>query len=371
MYGADQMLVRVVREIRPIAEPIVVVESDGELVETLRALPCEVIVRELGVLRRRYMNPAGWFNRAYHNLAAALWMARLIRQRDIQAVVTSTVSVTAGALAAKLARRPHLWFVQEILSGYASGLASLVSGLSTTMVAVSKASAESIHRGRAGVAERIQVLYPGVDPRRFQGVDGRPFRSRYCPEPNQVLIGLVARLHAWKGQDYFLEALGDLKRRGVGGFRAVLVGEAYQDYPEIRPRLEAKARALGLGEVVTFCGHLDGVAGVFAGLDFSVAPSVKPEPFGLVVAEAMASRRPVIATHWGGPKEMIEDGVSGYLVPPNDVPAFSHRLEQLIVNPALRRQMGEAARRRIETAFQAETFNERMRAAVAALAGRA
>jgi glycosyltransferase involved in cell wall biosynthesis len=353
LYGSDQVVLRVLKELASRVDPIVVIESEGEFADRARAIPCEVVVRNLGVLRRRQMHPVGLANSAWHIWAAAAGLARLIRQRRVPVVLTSTVSVLAAAIAAKLTGRPHIWLVQEILGGKDRLLSGLVSGLSSRIVAVSDASARSIHHGRPRAARRTSIFYPGVDARRFDQADGAALRHRFRTEPGQVLIGLVARIHYWKGQDYFLEALAALRRRGVSGFRALLVGDHYAGYEYLPSALREQARLLGLENDVAFCGHIDDVASVFNALDIVVAPSTQPEPFGLAVVEAMAARRPVIATAAGGPLEIIEDGVDGFLIPIGSPAVFGECLERLIRDPGLRRRIGEAARKKVETAFPA------------------
>ncbi len=361
------MLLRVLREMLPMAEPIVLIESEGELADAVRAMSCRVIVREMGVLRRTYMTPAGLVNRAWHTLRCTSWLARYIRQNDICLVFTSTAAVIAPALAARMAKRPHLWFIQEILSGKAALLSFVVRRLSTRIIANSEACARSIHRGHLAAAGKITVAYPGVDARQFDHADGAAIRRQYAVGQDQVLIGLVGRLHCRKGQDYFLDALSELRKRNVNGFRALLVGEAYQDHADYRRQLEERARQLGLGELVVFCGHISETASVYKALDIVVAPSTEPESFGLVVAEGMAARRPVIATALGGPKEIIRNEESGFLIPLDDPAEFSRRLEQLIRSPQLRERIGRAAGERIEACFSAAAFDAKMRDAVAGL----
>jgi glycosyltransferase involved in cell wall biosynthesis len=361
LYGADRVLVRILREIAPIARPVVVVESEGELPDAARRLGGDVEVREMGVLRRSQMNPAGMARSAFHIASASLWMAREIRRRNIRLVVTSTVSVLPGALAARMTRRPHLWLVHEILRGPWAMLSIPVSALSTRIVAVSEASARSVHRGRQGVARRTVVAYPGVELPPAEPADGGAFRREHGTPERPLLIGLAGRLHYWKGQDYFLRALHEVRKKNIGGFRALIIGDPYRDYPQAPEHLRQRARDLGLEKDVVFCGHRDDMQSVYRGLDIAVAPSVFPEPFGLVVAEAMAAGLPVIATDWGGPREMIENGMSGYLIPPDDPGVFAARLEQLIRDPELRRAMGKSARQRIASAFPASAFDARMR----------
>ncbi|HXI51287.1 MAG TPA: hypothetical protein VNH84_07275, partial [Candidatus Saccharimonadales bacterium] len=90
LYGSDQVVLRVLKELASRVHPIVVIESEGEFADRARAIPCEVIVRNLGVLRRRKMHPVGLANSAWHIGAAAAGLARLIRQRRVPVVLTST-----------------------------------------------------------------------------------------------------------------------------------------------------------------------------------------------------------------------------------------------------------------------------------------
>ena len=362
-------MLRILREVAAVAEPIVAVESEGQFTTAARAIPCQVLVRELGVLRRSYLHPVGLLNRAWLSFTAALSLASLIRRQDVQLVFTSTVSVLAGALAARLTRRPHLWFVQEILSGTTARLAPAVTALSDQILAVSKASAQSIHRGRAAAMRKTVVHYPGVDAAPHPGAEAAAFRKRFAA-PDALLIGMVGRLHFWKGQDHFLDALHQLRQRGLGGFRALIIGDVYPGYEELGRSLRQKASDLGLNDMVTFCGHIAEMEPVYQALDVVVAPSTLPEPFGLVVAEGMAAGRAVIATNAGGPSEMIEDGVSGLLVPPANPAVLSERLESLLRDADLREQLGQHGRRRIEL-FPARAFDGAVRSLVErALSGR-
>jgi glycosyltransferase involved in cell wall biosynthesis len=367
LYGSDKMALRVLRELASIVEPIVFVESEGEFTDVARSFGVPVIVRPMGVLRRKHMNPPGLAHCAFHVLKTSLWMARYIRLHNIQLIITSTISVVAAALAARLAARTHIWLVQEVLVGPETALSFFASAFSRRIIAVSEASARSIHRGRKAAAEKVLVAYPGVDVLQLDCADGTPIRQKFSTPEQPVLIGLIGRLHYRKGQEYFLHALHELKKRNVGGFRALIIGDAYKDYPDMPERLRRKTSQLGLEKEVFFCGHQDDIHAFYRALDIVVAPSILPEAFSLVVAEAMAARLAVVATRLGGPSEMIEDGVSGFVIPPDDPVQFSHRLEELIQSSQLRRKLGQEARHRIETGFSVSAFDAKIRAEVLAL----
>ncbi len=367
LYGADRVILRILRKLAPIARLIVVIESEGEFADEARALGCDVRVIDMGVLRRRSMNPLGLIQLAFSTLAGVWRLIRLISRERVDLVFTSTVPVLASGIAAKLTRRPHIWFIQELLEGKSRMLGPLMINLSDKIIAVSKASAESV--AKEGPANpKIIVAYPGVDVRRFDvSTVAAGLRNG---NPNEMLIAHVARIHYWKGQGYFLDALRELKNRGVHGFRALIVGEVYQGYEELRETLKQKVRTLGLETQVSFLGHRDDADTIFNAVDITVSPAVSPEPFGLVVVEAMAARKPVVATNLGGPAEIIENGVSGFLISANNVSEFADRLEQLIKDANLRERLGQAARQRVETAFSAEAFDREMIRQVESLLGK-
>ena len=150
-------------------------------------------------------------------------------------------------------------------------------------------------------------------------------------------ILFIGRLAAVKGVRLLLEAVATLRARHPG-LTLTLVG----DGPD-RSGLEARAQALGLGDAVTFTGYLGeaGVAEVLARSDMLVLPSFA-EGVPVVLMEAMASGLPVVATRVGGVAELVEDGVSGLLVPPGDAGVLAGAMDRLLADPDLCRRFGAA-----------------------------
>ncbi len=130
-------------------------------------------------------------------------------------------------------------------------------------------------------------------------------------EPGSQIVGVVARLEPEKGHPTLLEAW-PLVLRACPDTYLLIVGEGSR-----RDALEAQARELRIAHRVVFTGRRDDVPAVTAALDVAVLPSYR-EAQGMVILEAMALSRPVVASNVGGIPEMIEDGVTGLLVPPHD-----------------------------------------------------
>jgi glycosyltransferase involved in cell wall biosynthesis len=142
------------------------------------------------------------------------------------------------------------------------------------------------------------------------------------------IVGVVARLEPEKGHRTLLEAWPRVLARVPDAYLLV-VGEGH-----LRPELELMAADLGIESRVVFAGRRDDIPAVTAALDVAVLPSYR-EAQGLVVLEAMALSRPIVATRVGGIPEMIEDGVSGLLVPPHDAPALADAIARLLLDHPL------------------------------------
>jgi glycosyltransferase involved in cell wall biosynthesis len=157
----------------------------------------------------------------------------------------------------------------------------------------------------------------------------------------------VGRLVEFKGQEFLLEALARL-RPSFPQARLLVVGDGPR-----RAFLEQRARDLNVTDEVRFTGHREDVPDLLAAMEVFVLPSLA-EDFGRVLLEAMAMQRPVVATAAGGAPEIVEDKVTGLLVPPANGAALAEAISALLADPARARAMGLSGRRRVEATFTAD-----------------
>jgi len=150
----------------------------------------------------------------------------------------------------------------------------------------------------------------------------RRWRERFLATPLKPLWVVAGRLEEQKGHDLLLDALVTLYRQGLD-FTLAVAGDGSR-----RGWLEQRALSLGLSPRVQFVGQLDDVGSLLAAADGVILPS-RWEGLPLVLLEAMARGRPIVATAVGGVADALEDGVSGTLVPPNDIGALAAALEHL------------------------------------------
>ena len=194
-------------------------------------------------------------------------------------------------------------------------------------------------------ADRIEVVWSGVDPPPAAGGTRRDLRAELGLPPGTPLVGDVAAFGWHKAQEVLVEAT-PLLLREVPEARVLLVGEG-----ECRPAVEARARRLGLlGDAVRFTGFRDDVPDVLASLDVFVMCSVK-EGLCTSALDAQAAGVPVVASAVGGLPEAVEDGVTGILVPPRDPAALASAVARLLRDRPLRDRMGAAGRARVGERF--------------------
>ncbi len=218
---------------------------------------------------------------------------------------------------------------------------------------------------RQGLERNVTVLYDGIDPAAFQRTIVRTpadVRREFGLPPGSPLIGMVGNLQAWKGQSTVVEAMQELRHEHPD-LRCLLVGDVSSTIKEDQAflqSLKSKITEDNLAQWVLLTGYRSDVADLMNAMDIVLHASVRPEPFGMVLLEAMALGKPVIATDIGGPREIIEHGVSGFLVPPGDPVALAEQIHGLLADPALRTEIGRNALKRVERHFSLELFSRRL-----------
>jgi glycosyltransferase involved in cell wall biosynthesis len=217
------------------------------------------------------------------------------------------------------------------------------------VLCVSKAIQNALHPTLASMAVHI-----------YDAIDAESFRSQACrlkaaevrrqlgAGPDDVLFGVVGNIKDWKGQDVLIRALPLLPRSIP--WKCLVIGSVSTSSPasvKYGRMLEDLVREYGLTDRVVFTGYRSDVPVLVSALDIVVHTSVSPEPFGLVILEGMALAKPVVCSGHGGPVEIVEDGISGFLVQPGNPQALSERLATLLASRDVREQTGQAALQRV------------------------
>ncbi len=219
------------------------------------------------------------------------------------------------------------------------------------LIVVSRAIERKIaEEGRTGAP--ISLIYNGVDLQRYN--HQQPcctLHEDYRLDPAAPIVGVVARLEPEKGHRTLIDAWPDVLA-AVPSAWLLIIGEGSE-----RDLLEAQAQSLGIADRVVFTGRREDVPAVTAALDVAVLPSYR-EAQGLSVLEAMALSRPVVASAVGGIPEMIEDGVTGLLVPPHDCAALAAAIVRLLTDHPLADMIARAGHNLVHDRFCIELMIE-------------
>lgn len=271
-------------------------------------------------------------------------------------------ALVVGALVSFLSRRPLVYHLHDILSlDHFSRTnrriaVTLANARASLVIANSKASqAAFVEAG--GRPELTEVVYNGFDPEFFRSNEDNYHQlKKQLGLKGQFLVGHFSRLSPWKGQHVLLEALG----RCPEDVTAVFVGDALfgeQDYVQ---HLHDQVAKLGLEERVRFLGFRSDIVQLMSACDLVAHTSIAPEPFGRVIIEAMLCGQPVVATKAGGAIELVEAGITGFLVPPEDPQQLAEVIISCRNQPEMTAAIAQQAQSQASERFHLQTINQQI-----------
>ena len=267
-------------------------------------------------------------------------LARIIRDNGVDLVhMNNGFTPSEGIIAASRAGVPVLVHHRGFSKGPFTELQTSYMSRAACVITVSDAAGAALRDALPDVT--VLTVYDPVDIERSRAAlsERDAARRELGVADDQVLAGIFGRIVRWKGQAEFVEALvGVMRDRPelVG----VIVGDVSDGSERYMEEIEARVQASPYPDRFIFTGYRDDVENLYAAIDIAVHASISPEPFGMVIPEAMAAGKPVIATDAGGPREIVTHEVDGLLVPMGDVRALGEAVATLAGDPALRREMG-------------------------------
>ena len=289
--------------------------------------------------------------------------------RDFGAQVIHANTLRAGlmcAIAAPRTRRPVVVQSHEHLKRdpVSQSVRQVLSRTAGAVVAVCEHTAQDFNVGlRRPVAKRV---YISIDHARFspERVQAAPIRQELGLPADAPLVGQVAQITPWKGQDDAIRVLAALRRRGVPAHLLCVGNISFSgrgvryDNDAFQRSLHALVDDLGLREYVHWLGWREDVPAVVRALDLSLLPS-RHEPFGTAAAESMAMGTPALVSGDGGPSEYVVDGQSGCVLPPGRPQVWAHAAFELLRDSRSLAQMSERACRAVAR-FNDEAYSREM-----------
>lgn len=361
LYGSGKIILQVLRVYRNEGfTPVVVLTGPGQLAEELKSEGFITKIQNLGLLRRKYVNPAGLFNRVNKNLKAYRFLNQLHREFGFELVYSNTLAVIVGAFWAKRNQLPHIWHIHEILPGPAPLVKLLAKMLdSTTPNPIVVSEAVFNHWATKLKLAKPEVIHNGIPYDEYLQEYANAKKLLGFSVDNLV-ISMIGRINPGKGQMFFLELASRLTKI-YPQCVFMLVGDPFPGYEHIQDEIMREIRVRGLDEKVKNLGFRTDIPIILASSDIFVLPSILPDSFPTVILEAMASGKPIVATRSGGAEEMILDGETGFLLPVGDVEKGVDLLSNLIENESLRLDMGKAGKARVLKEYSLGAFEEKIR----------
>lgn len=286
-----------------------------------------------------------------------LRLARFLRRQRIHVIHAYGFYASAFALpAAKLARVPILVAsirdTGEMLTSRQKQAQQWICRLADSVLVNAEAVRQWLIAG-GFPPETISLIHNGIELRRFDpGPSGPSVRQQWGIAPDVPVIAMISRLNRLKGAEYFLSAAVSIASRFPAA-RFLIVGDVWAGDLAYRRELEERIVQLGLQDRVLFSGFRTDVPRILSEVTVSVLPSLS-EGLSNTLLESMAAGVPVVATRVGGNPEIVQDGVTGLLVPPGDAASLAQAISRLLEAPPLAMRLGEAGKRRIAECFCTE-----------------
>ena len=299
----------------------------------LKSAPCPIYVLPL---QRTYDVSA---------FRAALALRRFLKQERVRIVQTffESSDLWAGLVTKVLSDAKLIWSRRDmgILRGRKHEIAyKLMSGTPDAVFAVSEQVRQHGILVDGIPSNRVLTIYNGLDVAGWKTIGLGKDAGRF-------VVATLGNIRKVKGHDVFIKAAASIAREFPGAsFR--IAGDVLE--PEYFKELQELVRDLNLTEQFTFVSGITDIRSYLSTADVFVLPS-RSEGFSNAIIEAMAASLPVVATNVGGNAEAVEDGVSGFIVPSEDVSALADAILRLLSDPSKAKEMGEAGRRLVEERF--------------------
>jgi glycosyltransferase involved in cell wall biosynthesis len=338
-----------------------VAEAFGEFAR-ITVLPFEALTLPRG--------PLAASRAARRTAAEARSFRALVRKRRPDLVVVASALLPAALLAAHRERIPAMVYAGELFpgavvpaAGSANGRAAralkglggrAVCGFVGSLAAAVLACSSTVAGQYAGARRAlVSTLYPPIGD--YSGGDPDAFRSRIGIDAGRRCVTAIGNITENRGQDVLIRALPAIRDR-IPEAHCVIVGDPHPRPQDLayHERLHELARRLRVADAVTFAGHQDPVADVYAATEVVVNPRRIGEAFGRVPCEALVAGRPVVAMREGAVPEVLRDGETALLAPPGDPGAIAQAVVRLLCDPELASRLVAEGRRDVLRRFSPE-----------------
>jgi glycosyltransferase involved in cell wall biosynthesis len=353
LYGASKIFLQLIDLLTKNGFDIhVIVPEKGMLDDFLNKKDITVSYHELGVLRKKYLNPLGLFNRLVTNIKAIKLLSKYIKDHSIDLVYTNTSTILCGGIAAKQNGIASLFHVHEIPTGnklYEFFSGKIINRISNKVLTVSNSVKK--HWLKYIDDKKIERIYNGII---FSKTD---YLNKIDREQDDFVITSVARLIPYKGHIYLIDIANELIKKSTK-FKFLILGDTLSNYVSYEKSVKQKVKDLGLENQIKFLGFREDVSSILKQSNLFIHPAIAPDPLPTVLFESLHNDLPTVATNLGGAIEILDNGNNGLLVPYNDPKKAANLINEYCSNTKLQKKHLENSKKNFKINFSSASFNK-------------
>lgn len=362
MYGASRSLLKLSRILSKHYSVYIMLPEKGPLYENLSSIvPQEriLISPDLYIFTRNSFKLKYLFGTLLQFIRNVAYIHKVVRNYRIDIVHTNSGVVPAGALAAKLAGKKHFWHIREWFGDFKAFwpyYSTYMTSLSDKIICVSQTMATQFKD-----KTKVVSIYNGFTIPEIPKLELISRDLKKSLEDSDLVLGCTSRIRLIrKGQEYLIEAIGQLTEKTKKNIHLVLIGDYVPGYEYQKKILEDLIAKHNLTERVHFLGHVPEALPYYSLFDVFVLPSGEPEPFGGVVMEAMSAGLPVIGSNLGGTTEQVKEGWNGYLFENRNPEDLASKIELFLDDPEKVTEFGKRSKERVATLFSLELHEKKI-----------
>ena len=306
----------------------------------------------LGVLRKKYLNPLGLFNRFIINIKAISFLSDYVKKNKINLVYTNTSTIISAAVAAKKNKIPSLFHVHEIpISNkiYEIFIGKIINRYSSKVLTVSNSVKK--HWLKYIEVKKIERIYNGII---FSKTDSLVERER---DQDDFVITSVARIIPYKGHSYLIDIANELIEKSTK-FKFLILGDTLSSYVSYEKSMKQKVKDLGLENQIKFLGFRNDISGILKQSNLFIHPAIAPDPLPTVLFESLHNDLPTVATNLGGAIEILDNGNNGLLIPYDDPKKATNLINEYCTNTKLQKKHLENSKKNFKINFSSESFSK-------------
>lgn len=360
LYGSDKTLLILLENIdRNRFLPVVVLPNDGPLKSEIEKIGIKVIITPVLKLYRNIFTFKKGIKFVKDMFNSVSLLNKLHKEHKFEIVYSNTLAVLLGALFSNKKKIKHIWHVHEIIEHpklIAWLFPKLLYYFSNTIICNSEATKKNIIIREKNTLKKTVVVHNGIQ---FKEITNPLIKADLGYNEKDIIITLVGRISRLKGHNWLLQTFNAYFKNS-GNIKLLFVGSPVPKQEYYLQDIEEYIASNNLSKVVKIIPFILDLKGIWSITDIALMPSTEKESFGLVAAEAMMAKKPVIAANHGGLMEIVVDNETGFLVEPNNKDALKDALDKLITNPELRTSFGEKGFLRVIENFSIQKYIQKI-----------